>query len=306
MEKDQLDGLLALRLVAEKRSFTAAAEALNVSPTAVSKMIKQLEARLGVVLLTRTTRSTAPTEAGELFLKRAIPGLDQIFAAFDVVSEHKARPAGLLRINAPRLFYMSFLEPIVTAFVAEYPEITVELFLEDAATDVVAKGFDAGIRVSDILAKDMVAIKLLGPVNYMIVASPDYWQKYGRPQHPKDLLNHNCIRVRVGDGLYDRWEFENKGKPFMVNVHGSLILNDGVLAKNTAANGGGVMYINQDAASEEIKSGRLEAVLQEFSAVSTGYYLYYPQVSQVQPKLRAFIDYLKMEKILPHDATHGR
>jgi DNA-binding transcriptional LysR family regulator len=203
MYHDQLDGLLALKVVADTRNFTAAAKILRVSPSAVSQMIKQLEQRLGVALLSRTTRSTSVTEAGARFLEQASPALDQVLAALENVGRYAEKPSGLLRINLPRQIYPFYMAPLVRSFIREHPEITVELFFEDQQSDVVEKGFDAGIRLSDILAKDVVAMKLYGPVRFVTAASPDYLDKSGRPKHPKDLLAHNCVRPRLGASLYE-------------------------------------------------------------------------------------------------------
>jgi DNA-binding transcriptional LysR family regulator len=293
MNNGQLDGLIALKMVAEKRNFAAAATALGISPSAISQIIKQLEGRLGIALLTRTTRSTSLSEAGEKFLAQAAPAIDQILGAIDEVGTYAQKPSGTLRINLPRLVYRSYLEPIVTSFIAKYPEISVELFIEDAQSDVVDEGFDAGIRLSDILVKDMVAMKLFGPVRFITAASPKYLNKMGRPKHPKDLLSHNCIRARLGKGLYDRWEFESKGKDFKVQVKGNLILNDSFLSLGAAIDGAGIIYTMESAIENEIKAGKLEVVLGQYAATSAGFYLYYPKRSQVQPKLRVFIEFLR-------------
>ncbi len=198
MYHDQLNGLLALKTVAETRNFTAAAKTLGISPSAVSQAIKQLEQRLGVALLSRTTRSTSLTEAGEGFLNHAGPALDQVLVALENVGSYAEKPSGLLRLNLPRQVYPLYAAPLVASFIRKHPDITVELFFEDEASDVVEKGFDAGIRLSDILAKDVVALKLFGPVRFVTAASPEYFDKMGRPKHPEDLLSHNCIRPRLG------------------------------------------------------------------------------------------------------------
>jgi DNA-binding transcriptional LysR family regulator len=229
MTKDQLDGLLALKLVADRRSFTAAASALHISPSAISQIIKQLESRLGVALLTRTTRSMSLTEAGERFLAQAGPALEQILAAMEDLGSYASKPSGLLRINLPRAVYPSYLAPVLASFAQAYPQITVELFFEDGQSDIVGDGFDAGIRLSDILVQDMIATKLYGPVRFVAVAAPRYLDRVGRPKHPKELLAHNCIIARLGDRLYDSWEFEHKGKDFQVLVKGTLIFNDASL-----------------------------------------------------------------------------
>lgn len=297
MDKNQLDGLLALKLIADKRSFTAAAKTLRVSPSAISKMIRQLEARLRVTLLTRTTRATSLTEAGERFLSQAGPALELILAAMKDAGNSAEKPAGRLRLNIPQLIYPNFLKAVVLSFVKKYPDVTVELFFENAATNIFEKGFDAGIRVSDILAQDMVALKLFGPVRWVIAGAPGYLDKFGRPEHPKDLLSHDCICVGAGERVYDRWEFENEGKDFAVQVRGPLIMNDATLALDAALDGFGLLYASENAIIDKVEAGRLEVVLDRYMATSTGVYLYYPRRSQVHPKLRAFIEHVKEHQL---------
>lgn len=294
MDKDQLDGLLALKLVAEKRSFTAAANELGISPPAVSQIIKQLEARLGVALLSRTTRSTHLTEAGERFLAQAGPALDQILVAMEGVGDYASRPSGLLRLNLPRAVYPGYMAPLIASFRKKYPEISVELYFQDEETDMVAQGFDAGIRLSDTLAQDMVAIKLYGPVHFVTSGSPKYLKHAGRPKHPRDLLTHNCLRIRFGNTeIYERWEYAEKGNDFSVHVHGTLIMNDVLMLVNAAIDGAGLIYTTEDSIADKLKSGKLETVLAPYVTTSTGFYLYYPRRSQVLPKLRAFIDHIR-------------
>ena len=295
MYNDQLSGLLALKTVADTRNFTAAAKVLGVSPSAVSQTIKQLEQRLGVALLTRTTRSTSLTEAGERFLNQAGPALEQILVALETVGTYAAKPSGLLRINLPRNVYVSYLAPLVGSFTQKHPEITIELYFEDQQSDVLGNGFDAGIRLSDILAKDVVAIKLFGPVRFVTSASPKYLAMMGRPQHPKDLLSHNCIRLRLGASVYERWEFEQAGQDIQVQVKGSLIINDPLLMLNAAVDGAGIIYSNEQIIQNNVRSGNLEIVLDQFACTSEGFFLYYPRSSQVLPKLRAFIEHIKGE-----------
>jgi DNA-binding transcriptional LysR family regulator len=293
MDKNQMDGLLALKLVAERRNFTAAADELGISPPAISKLIKQLEGRLGVTLLTRTTRSTSLTEAGERFLSQAGPALEQIIEAIKDVGTLGEKPSGRLRLNVPTLIYPNYLKKLISSFMRKYPDVAVEIHFENAATDIFAKGFDAGIRVSDILAKDMIAIKLFGPLRFVVAGSPRYFARVSRPRQPKELLAHNCVRVGTGNRIYDSWEFESKGKAFNVRVNGSLIMNDSILALDAAVDGSGLIYTSEDAITDKIEAGKLEIVLNQFAPTSTGYYLYYPQRSQVQPKLRAFIEHVK-------------
>jgi DNA-binding transcriptional LysR family regulator len=294
MDQNELDGLVALKLVVEKRNFTAAAEELGISPPAISKIIKHLEHRLGVALLSRTTRSTSLTEAGERFLNQAGPAIEQILVAIKGVGRYAEKPSGLLRINLPRATFHPYIEPLLISFAKKHPDVTVDLHFADHTEDVVESGFDAGIRYSDILAKDMVAVRISGPIRFIVVGSKKYLEKAGRPKLPKDLLSHNCLRLRFGNaGVYDRWEFENKGRDLQVQVKGSLIMNDPLLLVDAALGNLGLTYVVEDAVRDHLKSGKLDEVLSQFAPSSAGFYLYYPQRSQVQPKLRAFIEHVK-------------
>jgi DNA-binding transcriptional LysR family regulator len=294
MQTDRLNGLIALKAVASHRSFRGAALFLGISTSAVSQAIKQLERRLGAALLSRTTRSTRLTEVGEKFLNQAGPALEQILVAMEDVENSASRPSGLLRLNTPRAVYPSPLAPLIASFRAKYPDVSVELFFEDHQSDVVQGGFDAGIRLSDILEKDMVAVKMFGPVRFITAAAPCYLKKRGHPKHPRDLLLHDCIVVRFGNlVLYNRWEFESKGKPFQVQVKESLILNDSLIMKDAASDGAGIIYTTENSIQSELEAGKLEALLKDYSTTSKGFYLYYPQRSQVLPKLRSFIEHIK-------------
>lgn len=185
---------------------------------------------------------------------------------------------------------------MLASFNETFPEITVELCFEDGQSDIVGSGFDAGIRLSDILAKDMVAFKLYGPVKFVTAAAPGYLDRMGRPKHPKELLAHNCLRNRLGQRLYESWEFEHKGKEFQVQVDGSLIFNDSSLMVKAAIDGAGVIYNAEDALRAEASSGLLEIILKPFAATSTGFYLYYPKQTHTAPKLRAFIEHVKAQR----------
>lgn len=300
MKTDQFDGILALKLIAEKKSFTAAAEELQISPPAISKMITQLEKRMKISLLTRTTRAVSLTEAGQRFLEQAAPAMDQIIQAQENALSSMKRPSGLLRLNMPSIFYPFYFKDYINSFVEKYPDIKVEVYAEDSASDIFENGFDAGIRASDILAKDMVAIKLFGPIKFVTTASPKYLNKMGRPKHPKDLLNHNCIKHRFGhgSGIYERWEFTDKGKDIEVRIDGNLTLNDAQLERYAALDGAGILYSVYEVIEEDIKNKRLELVLAPYHSVIDGFYLYFPKNSQSQPKLRAFIDHVKeMQKV---------
>jgi DNA-binding transcriptional LysR family regulator len=296
MHTDQLKGLIALKVVAEQLNFRAAARVLGVSASAVSQAIKQLEQRLGVALLTRTTRSTSLTEAGVQFLNQAGPGLDQILQAIENTGAYAKKPSGLLRLNLPRVAYPTLIAPLVDSFLTQHPEVNVQLIFDDDLSDIVKSGFDAGIRISETTAKDVVGVKLSDPIRFIVAGSPKYFKRMGRPKHPRELLAHNCICAMFGDGdTYDRWEFESKGKDFNVQVKGSLVLNDTVLLVRAAIEGTGLIYTATDWIQDELKTGKLEVVLNAFAAQSDGFYLYYPKRSQVLPKLRAFVDHIKNE-----------
>jgi DNA-binding transcriptional LysR family regulator len=294
---EHLNGLLALKAVAEQNGFTAGARALGISASAISQTIRNLEKRLGVVLLTRTTRNTRLTEAGKKFLAEASPAIEQILSAIDNLGEYSSKPSGVLRLNLPRIVYPDLLEPIITSFANAYPEITTELFFSEGLSDVVSENFDAGIRLSELTAKDMIAIKLFGSFRSVVVGSPKYFDKAGRPKHPKDLISHNCTLFRFGEqAIYDDWEFEEKGRSFEVHVRGSVITNDPFVMLNTAINGVGLINYPKEAIETELRNGKLESVLEKYAPVGHEFYLYFPKSSQNLPKLRAFIDHAKMFK----------
>lgn len=295
MEKDQFDGLIALKLVADKKSFTAAALELKVSPAAISKMINHLEKKMKISLLTRTTRTVNLTTAGKRFLDQVGPAMEQIINAQNDAKNSAAKPYGVLRLNMPSILYTSYLAPYISDFCKAYPDIVIDIVAEEQASNIFENGFDAGIRLSDILAKDLVAIKFFGPIRFVTAASPKYFEKFGKPKHPKELLNHNCIRLRFGstERIYDKWEFEEKSKEFEVSVKGNLILNDPNHVEKAALNGEGIVFTDYESIRHLVEKKKLEIVLHSFHVESDGYYLYFPKRSQVQPNLRAFIDFFK-------------
>lgn len=299
MNSDQLNGLVALKAVAEKKNFTQGAEALGISPSAISQAIRTLEKRMGVALLSRTTRSTSLTEAGERFLREAGPALDQLIAAVNNVGTYNNRPSGKLRINLPRVV-ATVIEPWVASFIHEYPDVTVELYFEDELSDLVEGSFDAGIRLTELTAKDMVAVNIFGPITFVVAGSPTYFKEKGRPKQPKDLVDHSCLIFRFGrTSLYDRWEFQTKGAETKVLVKGSLISNDGGAILNATKRGLGLSFQIEELIQEEIREGKLEIVLKSHALKEAGFYLYFPKTSQIMPKLRAFIDHIKKIKSQP-------
>jgi DNA-binding transcriptional LysR family regulator len=297
MKTDILNGLLALKIVAEKGNFTAAAAEMGVSPSAISQTIKHLEKSLNSVLLTRTTRSIALTDLGEQFLKQYQPGLEQVMAAVEQLESLSEKPVGTLRINLPRAAWPILVGPVLEGFRKQYPEIIVELYFEDSFVDVVGGGFDAGIRPSEMTAKDMTAIRISPPHRYVVACSSKYLKSHIKPKHPKDLLTHNCIQYKSVNGFtFKRWDFIEKGRDFSIEIHGSLTVNDPLIAIECAIKNLGLIYITDDLLKEAVDRKELVILLEEFAPGSDGYYLYYPSVSQVSPKLRAFIDFLKGQK----------
>lgn len=295
MRSDLLDGVLVFTRVAERRSFTAAANEMGVTPAAVSWTVKQLEARAGVALLTRTTRSVNLTEAGAAFLERARTGVAEIAAGLEAAQTLGARPSGLLRLNIPAIAQV-LLEPVVSGFCEAYPEIELELFVEDRSVDIVAEGFDAGIRIGETISPDMVAVRLTPPAPFAVVGAPGYFALRGRPERPEDLAGHACINFREGRGRLYRWEFEDGAREFEMAVKGPLIVNGSTLSMSAAVAGVGLAYTMADTAEPLLRQGLLETCLERFMPENPGFFLYFPNRAQVLPKLRAFIDFARPHK----------
>jgi DNA-binding transcriptional LysR family regulator len=292
--RNQLDGVEAFLRVADRRSFRAAADDLGLSPSAISQTIRALEARVGVPLLTRTTRSVGLTEAGERFLDHAKPAFVGLTAAFEAARSFGERPAGLLRLNVPRAAIPFLIEPVIEGFVAAFPEVEVEICGEDELIDLVERGFDAGIRMGDYLDADMIGIRLTPPFRLVVVGSPAYFERHGRPNVPADLRSHRCIRGRAPTtGAIFRWHFDVAGQPVEIAVDGPLIVNDLDVSKAAALRGVGLAYLGEPLVAEHIASGALELALEDHAAWSPGAYLYYPSRTQMLPKLRAFIDFIR-------------
>jgi DNA-binding transcriptional LysR family regulator len=292
--------LNALSMIVQQGSFTRAAARLAVTPSALSQSIRNLEERLGVRLLNRTTRSVAPSQAGARLLARLGPVLTELESALADVHGQGARPAGRVRVNSARIAAVHFLAPLLGRFRAAYPEVQLEIAVEDALADIVAQGFDAGIRLGERLEKDMVAVKVSGPLELMAVASPAYLARAGVPQTPRDLLSHRCInhRLPTGGGLW-RWEFERAGKPLEIAVDGPLIVNDTELALRAALDGVGIVYLLDPHLPGLIDSGRLTRVLKAWSPSFPGFFLYYPRQRHTPPPLRALVDFLRRPPTKP-------
>ncbi len=306
MREDQLTGLVAFLSVAERRSFTAAGAELGVTPSAISQRIRKLEERLGVRLLQRTPRSVSVTEAGQRFLERVRPAIADVGAAIEELGELSGRPVGTLRLNVPRIVADMVVQPLLAAFLARHPELRVEIIVDDAFVDLVERGFDAGIRLGEMLDKEMVGVRVSGDLRIAIVGSPSYLSARGTPRHPRDLHGHECIRYRqVTSGTIYKWELDEAGKAIDIEVDGRVIVNDGGMMVRAALDGLGLAYVMEDYVREELASGRLVRVLEAFCAPFPGFFLYYPSRSQVPLKLKVLVDFLR-ERLLHGKSTRSR
>ena len=279
--------------VAQHRSFRRAAAELEVTPSAISQAVRALEARLGTVLFIRTTRSVGLTEAGERFLSRARPAFEELIAASGAARELGQRPAGLLRLTVPRTVVPILLEPLVASFCRAYPEVKVEIAASEELVDLAAEGFDAGIRLGQFIAADMVAVRLTPPFPFVVVGSPDYLQRRGRPERIDDLRQHACLRIRRSNGSIAPWSFVNGNKPVEAIVSGPLIANDFPTMLGASVQGLGLAQVPGPIAAGPVKAGKLVRVLEPFASTAPGVFLYYPGRHQMMPKLRAFIDHVK-------------
>ena len=294
---DDLTGLTALLIVAEKRSFTAAAAELRVTPSAVSQTVSALEHRVGVRLLQRTTRSVGLTEAGTRFLAQLRPAMEGVHAAFESLDEVRGRPVGTLRLNVPRLGSKWVLEPILAPFMAAYPELRLDIAIDDGFTSIVEGGFDAGIRLGEMLDKDMVALRITGDLRMAVVGSPAYFAVRGTPKHPRDLLAHDCINYRrITAGTIYRWEFSDKGRDFAIAVDGRVTTNDNDVMIRAAEDGIGLAYVTDNSVSDLLADKRLVRVLSAYCLPFPGLFLYYPSRAQLTPKLRALVDFLRARR----------
>ena len=284
-----LDAFVA---VARTRNFRRAALASRVSVSSLSQRLRDMEERLGVRLMNRTTRSVALTEAGELLLARVAPAMHDVGEALDRVRGMRDVPSGRLRINAPPPAIDLVLAPMVAPFIEAYPQIDLEIIGESSFVDIVAQGFDAGVRYGEHLAQDMIAVSLSPPQRYAVVASPDYLARHGKPRHPKDLLDHRCIRIRFGRGALLDWEFEKAGQVVKVSPPPRLIANYPGLVQRAAHDGFGFWLTFEGYVREAIKSGTLVSVLDDWCAPFPGPFLYYPSRRQPPPALAAFVAFV--------------
>jgi DNA-binding transcriptional LysR family regulator len=289
-----VNDLQAFLAVAKERSFTRAAARLGVSQSALSHTIRALEERLGVRLLTRTTRSVVPTQAGERLLRTVGPHFDGIDAELAALSELREKPAGTIRITCSEHAANTILWPVVLKFLPKYPDVKVELIVDHALTDIVTERYDAGVRLGEQVAKDMVAIRIGPDMRWVVVGAPSYFARRPRPKKQQDLTVHDCINMRLATygGNY-AWEFEKGGRELKVRVEGQLVFNTMALRLNAVLAGLGLAYMPQDQAQAFLNNGRLIKVLPDWCPPSSGYHLYYPSRRQHAPAFALLVEALR-------------
>src|SRR5437867_7584927 len=294
MRRENVNDLLAFLAVARERSFTKAAAKLGVSQSALSHTIRGLEARLGLRLLTRTTRSVSPTEAGERLLQTVGHRFEEIEAELESLSELRDKPAGTIRISAGEHAVNSVLSPALTKFLPQYPDIKVEITVDHSLIDIVAQRYDAGVRSGEQVAKDMIAVRIGPDMRMEVVGEPSYFANRSLPKKPQDLTEHNCINLRLPTygGLY-AWEFEKGDRELKVRVEGQLVLNGTSQMLNAALAGLGLAYVPEDLAQPHIDKGLLKRVLEDWCPPYPGYHLYYPSRRQSSPAFALLVDALR-------------
>ncbi|MBT9386284.1 LysR family transcriptional regulator [Pseudooceanicola sp. CBS1P-1] len=294
MDRVHLSRLVVFRAVADCGSFRGAADRLAIAPSAVSQAVALLEEGLGVRLLARTTRRTRPTEEGARLLERVAPLLDALSEAMAEVAERPEVPSGPLRITMPLLAADEVVMRRLPDFCARYPEIELEVRTSDRFEDIVESGCDAGLRLGESLEADMIAVRASGPRRGVIVGAPAYFARHPAPQVPRDLAQHRCIRRRFDSGRIYRWELEKDGRALSVDVTGPLILPQQELIRHAALKGLGLAFVFEDVVEEDLRAGRLIAVMQDWCPPFDGFYIYYPSRRQMRPALRAFIDFFRV------------
>jgi DNA-binding transcriptional LysR family regulator len=291
MDRGDLANLTAFVAVADQRSFRAAASRLGVTPSALSHSMRQLEERLEVRLLHRTTRSVSLTDAGLRLLERLRPAIDQITGALEDLNQERERPLGRLRIYSAHVAGAAVVPPIWGRFLSTYPEVHLELAVGDAPIDIVAKGFDAGIGPHDRVSADMIAVRVMGPMKVVVVGAPTYFARRRPPRTPDDLARHSCVQYRVaGDGPVLAWPLERNRKSRHISVEGRVMVNNADLAVRAAVDGLGIAYTLESLAEPFLRSGQLVRTLEDWSPSFEGLFLYYPGHRQVPATLRALID----------------
>lgn len=294
MKRDDLYDLAAFVVVAEQRSFTRAAVELGMSQSALSHAIKALEERLGVRLLSRTTRSVSATDAGERLLRSLVPALDEISSGVDAVGAMGSRPSGNVRVTATAHAIRSAVMPHLPAFFKSYPDVQLDMIVDDNLTDIVADRIDAGIRFGDIVEKDMIAVRISPDIRMAVVGSPAYFAESAAPASPRELSSHRCLNYRhiKTGGLY-AWDFEEDGRPFEVRVEGPLVFSNSDLLRDAAIAGYGLAFVYEDQILADLEAGRLIRTLESWCPTFPGYYLYHTNRKQTPPALAALIDAIR-------------
>ena len=294
MARENLNDLPAFLAVARERSFTRAAAQLGLSQSALSHTIRGLEERMGIRLLTRTTRSVSPTEAGERLLQSVGPHLNEIEAELDAMSALRDKPAGSIRITTAEHAARTILWPALMSFLPDYPDIKIEIVIDYGLTDIVAERYDAGVRLGEQVAKDMIAVRIAPDLRMAVVATPDYFAARAIPKTPQDLTGHSCIKFRLPTyGGLLVWEFEKDERALNVRVDGQLTFNNGATILTAALDGFGLAYVPEDAAQPYVAEGRLVRVLEDWCPAFQGYHLYYPSRRQSSPAFALLVEALR-------------
>lgn len=294
MRREELVDLNAFLAVAEERSFTRAAARLNTSQSALSHTIRRLETRLGVRLLTRTTRSVAPNEAGDRLLGTLRPALESIGAQLASIGELRERPSGTIRLTVPHHAARTIVWPALSRMLHDYPDIRVEMSVNSSFTDIVSDRFDAGVRLGEALAKDMVAVRISPEMRMVVAATPEYLEKHGVPQTPQDLSAHNCINLRMQTlGAIYAWELEQGDRQLRVRVDGQLTFNNVDMIARAVEAGFGLGFVMEDQVADQVAAGKLRLVLEEWCPPFPGYYLYYPSRRQPSAAFSILVEALR-------------
>ncbi len=294
MEFTEISAFVA---VAEHRSFSRAATQLGIGRSTLSQNLRTLEERLGVRLLNRTTRSVSLTEAGTRLLARIRPSLVELDAAVSELADYRQAPSGLLRIAVQPPVATLLIEPMLARFFREYPGIQLDIAVIKMPADIVAEGFDAGIRFGEQIERDMITMRVMGEGRFLVVASPDYLARHPPPKTPRDLRHHDCIRNRLPNGAIFGWDFQKNGRALHAAVEGRLIVNDIELSLRAVRDGLGLAYLLYDYIAADLKAGRLVPLLEDWSPRLSGFFLYYSSGRQLTAPLRAFITFLKAEAV---------
>ena len=290
MKATSLSQLQVFVAVARRESFTAAARELGVTTSAVSQSVRALEDHLGIVLLTRTTRAVALTDAGRRLLERVEPALGEALAAMKEVAARPGETIGRIRLTVPRAALAPIVAPVLPVFRARHPQIEVDISVDERLVDIVTEGYDAGIRLTEAIERDMVQARLTEPFRFIVVAAPVYLERHRAPERPEDLLEHDCIGIRLSGGDLYAWELERGKRTLRVPVRGAIATNDSDLRVMLAEQGLGLAYVPEPVVADALRTGRLVRVLEGYAAQVPGFFLYYPSRARSSPALRLFVE----------------